>query len=215
MLEELLFQVRETPGLLTGLGVLGVVCLLWVGVVLTRGVRWHLPEWIFEILLIRQAGRWLRANPDTFALGICVLCLLGTVALLADPVRLLAQGKRADGIVAAVVESAYRDRETREDHIRSTATIRFEADGKIIEFERATSRRFGSTCIAGCYARGERMTVLYLAHDPSGARIGSFLGLFGTALFPGIAGIIALMFWWLLRAERAAGKSRTSDPAAG
>jgi hypothetical protein len=108
--------------------------------------------------MLEELRFYFQVSPDrALALGVAILCLLGTIALMANPARLLMEGKSADGVVASVVESSYSDTDGKA-RIRSTATIRFEA---------------------------------------------------------GIAGVIALLFWWVSRSQRTASKSRPSARAGG
>jgi len=206
MLEEIGLWLQESPDAWLPLGIVGILCLLVAIVPLVRPLRRRIGQWFHEIPLIKRIGQWFQENPQTIPLGIGVLCLLGAVALLANPVRLLMHGKNADGVVTAVVESTSRD-ETGKTTIRSTATIRFKAGDRNMEIQRSTSRESGSTCIAGCYSKGERLKMLYLADDPEIAEVKSFVGLFGGPLVLGLIGAMAIFFWRLWRSERSASKA--------
>lgn len=209
MLEEIRFYLEQTPDKALPLAVLAVACVLLLVVVLRRGKRsawWNddRPPFaaFFEIPLVRRASGWIREKPDWAAFGVGIACLLATAALLVQPVRLLMRGAGADGIVTSVVETTYDDADHK-TRISSTATIRFRAGDRDMTIQRSTSREFGSTCIAGCFHKGERLKILYLAEDPNVAEVRSFPGLFGAPFVPGVVAALAFLFAWLLRSQRA------------
>lgn len=208
MLEELRLYFQESPDRLLGFGVLAFFCLLLVLVPLTRSVRANFGQWLLQTSFVQRIGQWFMRNPEPIALGIGVLCLLGTIALLVDPVRLLMHGTSADGVVTTVVKSRYEDTDHK-TRIRSTATIRFSAGERIMEIQYSTIREPGTWCIGGCYEKGDRLKVLYLAEDPAGAKVRSFPGLFSGPLMAGITGGLAFLFWWVMRSKRTASSPGT------
>jgi hypothetical protein len=205
MFEEIRLYLQESPDRLLPLGVVGVLCLLLILVPLTRAARRKMAQRVLEMPLLQRIGQWFVRNPEPIALGIGVLCMAGAVALMANPYRLLMHGKDADGVVTTVVESTFEDTDHK-TRIRSTATIRFEADGRVMAIQRSSTRDLGSTCVAGCYSKGEKLKILYLAEDPQGAKVHSFVGLFSGPLTAGFVGALAFVFWWVIRANRTASK---------
>lgn len=208
MLEEILFYLRENPEVATALGIVGALCLAALLAVLSSALRWRFAEGVSgrlaELSLVKRAGQWVGSNSHWIALGVGVLCLLAAVALTVKPVRLMIEGTRAGGIVSAVIEKEYQEPDGK-TRIESTATIRFMAGDRDIEIRRTTSRERGSWCIAGCYSKGGKLTILYFADNPKGAEVETFFGLFtGTLVAGGIAGI-AFLFAWVSRPRRIEG----------
>jgi len=206
MFEELRFYLQETPDMALVLALLGIMVLLALAISLTRSVRRRVALKIAETPLGKRVGGWYRENPEKIARGVAVLCFLGVAVLLVNPLRLLVYGVSGEGIVTSVVESNYTDSDGKQRE-RSTATIRFEAGGVVLELRDSRSREIGGGfCVAGCerHYKGDRVKVLYFAADPHGARIDSFIGLFGPALVAAIPGFMALIFWRILKPDRVA-----------
>jgi hypothetical protein len=155
--------------------------------------------------MIERMRMWIRNNPSMLLRGIGILCLLVAAALLVNPVRLITRGKSAEGIVSDVVK--HRELGTDSKTVdRYTATIRFKAGDRNMSFQRSWEQDpySSSTCLTGCFSKGEKLQVRYLVDDPEVARVDSFLGLFGVSLIFGFVGAaFGFLGWFGKSAEEA------------
>jgi len=206
MLEEISSYWQHSPGTLIAVGLCGLYGAVLAVNAVMRASLGREPR--IEVPFFGRIRRWAGSNIHQLALALSALALAAMLALAAKPVRLLYEGTSAEAVVTSLVETRLRVSAHEEERIRSTATIRFQAGDRTVEIERSTSRKPGETCLAGCFRKGERLTVLYFADDPQAAEVHSPLGLFGSALGAALVAALGFVFWWVAKPE-------TSVPAEG
>ena len=205
MVEEISYYWHHSPSTLVVVGICGLYGALLAVNAAMRALRGREPG--IELPFLARIRLWAGNNIHRIALALSVLSLVAMLAFAAKPIRLLHEGTSAEAVVISLVELRQRDSAHEEERIRSTATIRFQAGDRSVEIERSTRRKLGESCFAGCFRKGERLTILYFADDPQAAEVHSLLGLFGSVLAAALVAALAFVFWWVA-------KPKASAPAA-
>lgn len=120
-----------------------------------------------------------RKNKHLFVAGLGLAFIGGAVFFRYDTQKFIENAVPADGTVIEV--TSYTKKKPRK-------TI-YEP---IVEFETATGERVsfkGPEISEGTYAVGDAVEVLYEVDDPEGARLGTFDGIWGSAIMASFCGV--------------------------
>jgi len=152
-----------------------------------------------EATMRAQAAVMEKEEPSRRRRFLGIFLLLGAVAfgigvfLAIDSFSLVLKGVSTPAQVTNVTSTEGRDSDgNRVTNFR--ARIQYQAGGRVHALERNWSESPNSRCFAGCYSAGERLKVIYLAEDPSVAKVHSIVDLYLTPGLPLSVGLLFMIF---------------------
>lgn len=152
-----------------------------------------------EAAIRDEAALAAKEEPSRTRRFVLVFLLLGVVAagigvyLAVDSFRLVRDGVSTDAQVTNVTSTEGRDKDGNRV-TNFTAHIQYQAGGRSHVLERGWSESPNSRCFAGCYRKGEKLKVIYLAEEPSVAKIHSIVDLYLTPALPLVIGLAFVAF---------------------